>query len=77
MAAGPRRAPTTRGVAASQHRHRAHPRRLQIAGHREGGEQGHKARLLHRPAAAPASLEATAPMPHGVTAPMPLVVEAP
>ena len=28
-------------------------------------------------AAASASLEATAPMPHGVTAPMPLVVEAP
>ena len=28
------------------------PRRLQLAGHREGGEQGHQARLLHRPAAA-------------------------
>ena len=50
--AGPRRAPTRSGVAASQHRDGAHPRRLQLAGHREGGEQGHKARLLHRPAAA-------------------------
>lgn len=50
--AGPRRAPTRSGVSASEHRHRAHPRRLQLAGHREGGEQGHKARLLHWPAAA-------------------------
>jgi hypothetical protein len=25
---------------------------MQLQGHREGGEQGHQARLLHRPAAA-------------------------
>ena len=49
---GPRRAPTRSGGAASEHRDRADPRRLQLAGHREGGEQGHQARLLLRPAAA-------------------------
>jgi hypothetical protein len=38
--------------AASEHRNGAHPRRLQLAGHREGGEQGHEPWLLHRPTSA-------------------------
>ena len=65
--AGPRRAPTRGGLAASQHRHRAHPRRLQLAGHREGGEQGHKARLLHWPAAA-ADVDCDAGLSNGFAA---------
>ena len=44
--------PAESGVAASEHRDGAHLRRLELAGHREGGEQGHQAGLLHRPAAA-------------------------
>jgi hypothetical protein len=47
--AGPRRERRSRLRAP---RDGAHLRRLQLAGHREGGEQGHKARLLHWPAAA-------------------------
>jgi hypothetical protein len=36
------------GAAASEHRNRVYPCRLQLAGHRQGGEQGHQAGLLHR-----------------------------
>jgi hypothetical protein len=39
-------------VAASEHRNGAHPRRLQLAGHREGSEQRHEPGLLDWPTAA-------------------------
>jgi hypothetical protein len=44
--------PAESGVAASEHRDGSHLRCLELAGDREGGEQGHQAGLLHRPAAA-------------------------
>ena len=49
---GPRCSRHKAAGAASEHRDGAHPRRLQLAGHREGGEQGHEARLLDWPTAA-------------------------
>ena len=49
---GPAGPPPGAALAASQHRDRADPSRLQLAGHREGREQGHQAGLLHRPTAA-------------------------
>jgi hypothetical protein len=57
MAEGPRRAPRQGGPWppapwGSQHRDRADVACLQLAGHREGGEQGHQARLLDGLAAA-------------------------